>query len=98
MLGHHILRCKVLADRQLDSGEISTCGEAHTKTQHTPPPFSEATGDKLPVNENAPRYAFCVRPPWPPQLQSISGLVAEYIVAIDVTRVQFPADAFDKND
>ena len=26
--------------------------------------------------------------------QSISGLVAEYIVAIDVTRVRFPADAF----
>ena len=25
--------------------------------------------------------------------QSISGLVAEYIVAIDVTRVRFPADA-----
>ena len=27
-------------------------------------------------------------------VSSISGLVAEYIVAIDVTRVQFPADAF----
>ena len=26
-------------------------------------------------------------------LQSISGLVVEYIVAIDVTRVRFPADA-----
>ena len=26
-------------------------------------------------------------------LHSISGLVAEYIVAIDVTRVRFPADA-----
>ena len=26
--------------------------------------------------------------------QSISGLVVEYIVAIDVTRVRFPADAF----
>ena len=26
-------------------------------------------------------------------LTSISGLVVEYIVAIDVTRVQFPADA-----
>ena len=26
--------------------------------------------------------------------QSISGLVAEYIVAIDVTRVRFPADAY----
>ena len=25
--------------------------------------------------------------------QSISGLVAEYIIAIDVTRVRFPADA-----
>ena len=25
---------------------------------------------------------------------SIGGLVAEYIVAIDVTRVRFPADAF----
>ena len=25
--------------------------------------------------------------------QSISGLVVEYIVAIDVTRVRFPADA-----
>ena len=29
---------------------------------------------------------------------SISGLVVEYIVAIDVTRVRFPADArFDKS-
>ena len=27
--------------------------------------------------------------------RSISGLVAEYIVAIDVTRVRFPADAFE---
>ena len=27
-------------------------------------------------------------------LQSISGLVVEYIVAIDVTRVRFPADAY----
>ena len=27
-------------------------------------------------------------------VSSISGLVAEYIVAIDVTRVRFPADAF----
>ena len=27
------------------------------------------------------------------KLQSISGLVVEYIVAIDVTRVRFPADA-----
>ena len=26
-------------------------------------------------------------------ISSISGLVVEYIVAIDVTRVQFPADA-----
>ena len=25
----------------------------------------------------------------------ISGLVVEYIVAIDVTRVRFPADAFN---
>ena len=25
---------------------------------------------------------------------SISGLVVEYIVAIDVTRVRFPADAY----
>jgi hypothetical protein len=25
---------------------------------------------------------------------SISGLVVEYIIAIDVTRVRFPADAF----
>ena len=29
-----------------------------------------------------------------PCLQSISGLVVEYIVAIDVTRVRFPADAY----
>ena len=27
-------------------------------------------------------------------MQGISGLVVEYIVAIDVTRVRFPADAF----
>ena len=29
--------------------------------------------------------------------KSISGLVAEYIVAIDVTRVRFPADAMPTN-
>ena len=29
-----------------------------------------------------------------PHAQSISGLVVEYIVAIDVTRVRFPADAY----
>ena len=29
-------------------------------------------------------------------LTGISGLVVEYIVAIDVTRVRFPADAFCK--
>jgi hypothetical protein len=28
-----------------------------------------------------------------PDVASISGLVVEYIVAIDVTRVRFPADA-----
>ena len=28
------------------------------------------------------------------ECNSISGLVVEYIVAIDVTRVRFPADAF----
>ena len=28
------------------------------------------------------------------EASSISGLVVEYIVAIDVTRVRFPADAF----
>ena len=28
--------------------------------------------------------------------QGISGLVGEYIVAIDVTRVRFPADAFSE--
>ena len=31
---------------------------------------------------------------WATALSSISGLVVEYIVAIDVTRVRFPADAF----
>jgi hypothetical protein len=36
---------------------------------------------------------------WPARIlsNSISGLVVEYIVAIDVTRVRFPADAFDGN-
>ena len=29
-------------------------------------------------------------------LSSISGLVVEYIVAINVTRVRFPADALDR--
>jgi hypothetical protein len=28
------------------------------------------------------------------KFSSISGLVVEYIVAIDVTRARFPADAF----
>ena len=32
----------------------------------------------------------------PGDTKSISGLVVEYIVAIDVTRVRFPADAFDR--
>jgi hypothetical protein len=41
------------------------------------------------------RCAFRARPHWPHQQQSISGLVLEYIVAIGVTRVQFPADALD---
>ena len=31
---------------------------------------------------------------WGTLFNCISGLVAEYIVAIDVTRVRFPADAF----
>ena len=36
-------------------------------------------------------------PSWADILESsISGLVVEYIVAIDVTRVRFPADAFLK--
>ena len=30
---------------------------------------------------------------WKEELIGISGLVVEYIVAIDVTRVRFPADA-----
>ena len=30
-----------------------------------------------------------------PIVRSISGLVVEYIVAIDVTRVRFPADAYE---
>ena len=34
------------------------------------------------------------RYPWETAPSSISGLVVEYIVAIDVTRVRFPADAF----
>ena len=29
-----------------------------------------------------------------PAMSGISGLVAEYIVVIDVTRVRFPADAY----
>ena len=29
---------------------------------------------------------------------SISGLVVEYIIAIDVTRVRFPADAYDQQN
>jgi hypothetical protein len=43
---------------------------------------------------------FVVRAPshWPLERQSISGLVVEYIVAIDVTRVRFPADALSGID
>ena len=42
----------------------------------------------------APVSACSLGQGWPPQQpQRISGLVAEYIVAIDVTRVRFPADA-----
>ena len=35
----------------------------------------------------------CEASPYRSRVRSISGLVAEYIVAIDVTRVRFPADA-----
>ena len=42
-------------------------------------------------NEEDPAIVWYV--PWR-ALSSISGLVVEYIVAIDVTRVQVPADAF----
>ena len=31
-----------------------------------------------------------------PAEQGISGLVVEYIVAIDVTRARFPADAYEQ--
>ena len=31
---------------------------------------------------------------WSPRITSINGLVVEYIVAIDVTRVRFLADAY----
>jgi len=48
-------RYKILADRQFDGGEISACGEAHAKIQHTSPPFSEVTEDKLAVQECSPQ-------------------------------------------
>ena len=46
-----------------------------------PPSSSEVTRRKLRSRRGKPGI-------------SISGLVVEYIVAIDVTRVRFPADAF----
>ena len=43
------------------------------------------------IPRNLDRAAECMHPP--SRDTSISGLVVEYIVAIDVTRVRFPADA-----
>ena len=42
------------------------------------------------------RLGACSRGRGPPSRKCISGLVVEYIVAIDVTRVRFPADASQK--
>ena len=44
-----------------------------------------------PILEDLQGYSICQTHSKSPS--SISGLVAEYIVAIDVTRVRFPADA-----
>ena len=41
------------------------------------------------------RWSSFALTPKPRHVSSISGLVVEYIVAIDVTRARFPADAFD---
>ena len=52
----------------------------------------ESTADR--VCPSIPR--FCIYELLAPAFNTcISGLVAEYIVAIDVTRGRFPADAFD---
>ena len=40
---------------------------------------------QISVSAAGVRYKLC---------NSVSGLVVEYVVAIDVTRVRFPADAF----
>jgi hypothetical protein len=50
--GHHNFRCEV---RQFDSGEMSTCGEPHTKTQHAPQPCTEVAGDRLPAHDSVSR-------------------------------------------
>ena len=53
--------------------------------------FSRMRGDaeRLYFRDMAAGHNFTLR-----NCHSISGLVVEYIVAIDVTRVRFPADAF----
>ena len=53
----------------------------------------EYVGGLVMLHKQAVR-ATCNRMPYMIFYRSISGLVVEYIVAIDVTRVRFPADAF----
>ena len=55
------------------------------------PPLMNAVGDPL-APLCPPKFISGMAGSWPMQ-HSISGLVVEYIVAIDVTRVRFPADA-----
>ena len=56
---------------------------------NTSPSFTKFLAAELCI-----RIKHSARHRWATALSSISGLVVEYIVAIDVTRVRFPADAF----
>ena len=62
---------------------------AEIKTQLLPPLMNTAGRHR----EREQRQGVCIQTVHMTCTGCISGLVAEYIVAIDVTRAQFPADA-----
>ena len=79
-----VLRGKAHHKRDMRSVLVSCVG--HAPQSHCPACTSTAHASKT-----VHVLYFC-------HTRSISGLVVEYIVAIDVTRVRFSADAFRKID
>ena len=71
------------SDWEADVNAVATCPRQCALQKAMQSFYTEATTAILPVIVCAPQTTDT----------SISGLVVEYIVAIDVTRVRFPADA-----